>query len=153
MNIQSFSDYKVRIKYVPGFQDPYDFQCGEFLEDIDLKSIIYSALCNEDFLNAVNNFLNDNNKDKISLNTDINTLELSNIQVFQPMIGGNCDLKECGIPDTNHEGGFVFWFTLNSVDMEADWLCNINDVQGKNCIAKCDYIEICEGYLKFKLTM
>ena len=147
MNIRNFSDYKVKVKYFPEFQSPYRFGAGEFLEDVDLKSVIYCALCNEDFLNDVNDLL----EDEISLDTDINDIELSNVSVSNSCMGNNLDLKEEGIPDTNHEGGFTFKFTLNGVNIIAEWYGEVNDVQGADTIATCSYVEICEGYLKFTL--
>lgn len=149
MNIQNFSDYKVKVRYFPEFQSPYCFGGGEFLEDIGLKSVIYCALCNEDFLNNVNSLLDN----KISLDTDINDIELSNVKVLSAMTHGDWNLKEEGIPDTNHEGGFIFKFTINDVDIIANLYGEISDIQGANSIIKCSYIEIYEGYLKFKLII
>lgn len=63
------------------------------------------------------------------------------------------DLQKCGIPDTNREGGFIFKFTLNDVDIIANWYGNVSDIQGANTIVTCSYIKICEGYLKFTLDI
>ena len=149
MKIKDFRDYTIEVKYFPEFQDNYYFGGGEFL-DADEKSIIYANLCNKDFLNKVNDEL----ENKISIDMDINEINLTNITIRNQLFGTYDSLKEIGIIDGNHEGYLTLYFNINNeTRFHCDLDINVDDVQNAVILEECSIVRICKGRLFPKLTI
>lgn len=149
MRIRDFKDYTIEVKYFPEFQDPSYFGGGEFL-DADEKSIIYANLCNEDFLQKINDEL----ENKISIDMDIDEVNLTNITVENDLCGKYNNLKEIGIIDGNHDGFLTLCFDINNeTRFYCDLYINADDVRNAVILEECSYITICKGRLFPKLTI
>ena len=149
MKIKEFKNYETKIKFFPEFQCPLYFGGGEFLENCDEKSIIYSNLCNPDFLNKINSKL----VNKISLDTDISNLKLTNIFISADYGFPGNSLKEMVIPDGNHEGDLYMHFNIEGVSFECKIINKVKDVNRKTLLESCSYIDIYEGYINVKLQV
>lgn len=132
-------DYKVKVKFIESARAADCVYDGEFLEEIDIKRVIYHNLTNKDYLDILNNKLNTN----FDLNSDINDLNITDIKVFINYDEIN-EIKY--LPDDCYDVSKLnFVFKINDCEFEGNWICNPLKFENLQTIDKVGYSKICSG--------